>query len=425
MASRRRTRPVLATAAVAATLATVPPFSAGALAPTDPVPPSAVPSDAVPVPGGPPATNPDGTPATVLPDPLASAEGLSSGAYATQPPFDAASLMPVVAEVATHRGVARRAARVRAEAQAEFDAAQTELARVVTRRTAVSAARRVHLSGAIDSKADLRRRAVAAYIRGNQAVNVFATIGNPDDHSRAQQYLQTMAGLDREAFDRYETGIARMDEATIRLIDEEVAATERLDAARRTRDAAAAEHLGTERCLVAAELGARVCVPEFVGPVLGDVAFGNSWGFPRMPGTPDQHWHEGIDIVGPAGREVVAVDDGTLFDVGSNELGGLRLWLRAADGTEYYYAHLAGFAPGAVEGAVVERGAVLAYLGDSGNAAGGVPHLHFEVHPAGGPPVNPYPFVKAAWGNRPQPTDAEALAGPASASPAPLPAEER
>lgn len=408
---RPRTRKVLAVSVAVAAASRLPAVAAQP-EPTNPTVPTSVLAA--------PATATDE-------DPLGgTVEGLEAGAYADQPPFDPASLLPVTAEVAAHRAAARRAGEARSVAQAELDAASDALARIVTTRAATGAARRVQLSGAVASRADLRRRAVAAYIRGNQALNVFATIGDPDVHSRAQRYLETMAGLDREAFARYERGVASLDAAARRIVDDEAAARERVAAAQAARDAAVAEHLAAERCVTAAQLGARLCVGDFRMPVLGDVAFANSWGYPRMPATPDEHWHEGIDVFAPAGREVVAVAAGTTFDVGTNQLGGLRLWLRGDDGTEYYYAHLAAIADGVTDGVRVEGGRVLGYVGDSGNASGGVPHLHFEVRPGGGAPVNPYPMLRAAWGrSRPTLPDAVALAGEPWATVAPLPPEER
>ena len=86
--------------------------------------------------------------------------------------------------------------------------------------------------------------------------------------------------------------------------------------------------------------------------------------------------------------------DGSLFHVGYNGLGGWRLWVRDTAGQHLLLRPPLGLrARRAAEGASVARGTVLGYVGDSGDARGTSPHLHFEIHPGGGGPVPPYPIV--------------------------------
>lgn len=118
--------------------------------------------------------------------------------------------------------------------------------------------------------------------------------------------------------------------------------------------------------------------------------FVNDWGNSRSGGRT----HKGTDIVAAYGQNVKAVANGTVLKRNS-DLGGISLWLDADNGTSYYYAHLSGYAPGISDGSRVSAGQIIAYNGDSGNAKGGVPHVHFQLHPGGrgNPPVNPYPTL--------------------------------
>ena len=148
------------------------------------------------------------------------------------------------------------------------------------------------------------------------------------------------------------------------------------------------------------ESGSQIYVRGFVFPIAGDAEFIDSWGFPRMMGTSSQHWHQGSDVFAKYGTPLVAAESGVLFKVGQASLGGTKLWIRGDSGTEYYYAHLSAIADGVVNGKRVNVGDVVGYVGDSGNARGTPPHLHFEVH-TGGSPINPYPLLKATYGTKP------------------------
>ena len=145
---------------------------------------------------------------------------------------------------------------------------------------------------------------------------------------------------------------------------------------------------------------ARLTQGGYVFPVFGTAAFGDTFGAFR--GDVAGKWHHGEDLVAPLGTPLLAVADGTLFSVGWNDIGGWRLWLRDGSGNEFYYAHLDAYSPLAVAGRRVKAGDVLGFIGDSGDAEGGLPHLHFEIHPVEflslgyDGAVAPYPFL-IAW----------------------------
>jgi len=131
---------------------------------------------------------------------------------------------------------------------------------------------------------------------------------------------------------------------------------------------------------VAPEVSADLSAGGYVFPVYGTASFGDSFGGPR-PNIPGG-WHHGEDIFAAEGTPLLAVADGTLHTIGFTKIGGYRLWLRDTGGNEFYYAHLSAYSPLAVEGRTVEAGDVVGFVGDTGDAEGGSPHLHFEIHPA-------------------------------------------
>ena len=113
-----------------------------------------------------------------------------------------------------------------------------------------------------------------------------------------------------------------------------------------------------------------------------------------MMGSSYEHAHRGTDILAPRNTPLLACERGIITRVGTDVLGGNKIWVKGESGTYYYYAHLESFAEGMVDGTVVEPGDVIGYVGTSGNAQGGPPHVHYEIHPNGGPAVNPYPLLK-------------------------------
>jgi murein DD-endopeptidase MepM/ murein hydrolase activator NlpD len=128
-----------------------------------------------------------------------------------------------------------------------------------------------------------------------------------------------------------------------------------------------------------------------VCPVKGPARIGQGWGAPRDGG---RRRHQGIDLLAPAGTPLVAVTSGTITRLSNQDRGrgGIGLWLRDARGTAYYYAHnqhnLVRL------GQRVRAGQLLARVGATGNARGGPPHLHFQLHPGGGRPVSPDALVR-------------------------------
>lgn len=124
---------------------------------------------------------------------------------------------------------------------------------------------------------------------------------------------------------------------------------------------------------------------RWICPV-SDAHYFNDWGFPRSGGR----YHTGTDLFAARGTPVRAPVSGVVTQV-TGSAGGHQFELRGDDGNLYLGSHMDGFGASGR----VAAGAVIGYVGDSGNAMGSDPHLHFQIHPGGGGTVNPYPSLVA------------------------------
>ena len=99
--------------------------------------------------------------------------------------------------------------------------------------------------------------------------------------------------------------------------------------------------------------------------------------------------HTGLDFAGPSGTTIVSVAGGTVKSAGYDGAFGNRTVITLLDGTDVWYAHQSRITVSA--GQSVDPGQVIGYTGSTGNVTG--PHLHLEVRPGGGAPVDPYPAL--------------------------------
>lgn len=181
-----------------------------------------------------------------------------------------------------------------------------------------------------------------------------------------------------------------------------------------------ASALATAVIVMAATAGAEQAKPEdpkppapppseIVFPVIGEVTFIDTFGHPRGGGT---RKHEGQDLMGRKMTPVVSAAAGRVERLTIPEQWwGHSIRVVGDDGWQYHYVHLNNdslgtddgkatldlvFGPGISKGARVAAGQLLAYFGDSGNAEGSRPHLHFEIRDPNGKPINSYELLTRA-----------------------------
>lgn len=121
---------------------------------------------------------------------------------------------------------------------------------------------------------------------------------------------------------------------------------------------------------------------------LPEQGLADTWGAARSQGRT----HEGIDIFAPRGTPIQSTTQGIVSKVGNNNLGGRVVVVVGPGGAGHYYAHLEDYADISPND-WVNAGDIIGYVGDSGNAKGTPPHLHYGIY-INGSAVNPYPLLQ-------------------------------
>ncbi len=317
---------------------------------------------------------------------------------AVQPRYNPGSRAVIPARVGAAESRLTAARTALTATQAELSAVKERLSGLRVRLGKLGADRRRRISQVNAARRQLRDHTVSAYMSGRPG-NALTLVGTSDPVQLgiAHRYLSTVVAGDDLDLRRYEAARRRLDKSSKELSDQIASAesdSERLNAQLK---AAVLALSSASKELTAYSSGAQFYVDGFVFPVAGPVEFVDTWGAARMSGTSYAHWHQGTDIFAPLGAPLVASEDGFLARVGTGTLGGNKLWVVGASGTEYYYAHLSAFSPGVRDGMPVRAGQVVGYVGNTGNAVGTPFHCHFEIHPGGGDATNPYPMLKAAY----------------------------
>jgi murein DD-endopeptidase MepM/ murein hydrolase activator NlpD len=243
-----------------------------------------------------------------------------------------------------------------------------------------------------DAHDALVTRAVYAYVRGGDEPDLW--IGSDGDTDQRTVLLSAVADRDKAAIDRYKSAAAQVTADEAKTAEDLVNTQADLDLARVQEAQAQLDLNSAQLELAVTSAGGSTVIHGFVFPVASPHSMSPDFGAPRFPGTPQAHVHQGQDIVAAEGTELFAAERGIITQISSDGLGGNGLWIKGESGTYYYYAHLSAYVLGLAQGQVVEAAQLVGYVGHTGDAYG--PHLHFEVHPNGGPAIDPYPILVAS-----------------------------
>ncbi|HAS11029.1 MAG TPA: hypothetical protein DCS55_11020 [Acidimicrobiaceae bacterium] len=319
----------------------------------------------------------------------------------TIPPPPGEPVDPLAAERLIRRELRVAQAEV-LQSAAEVEAAATLVDELADRLAALQqelahldVAQQLKVQELEDAQVRFRERIANAVVRGNAAeLDTVMTSQDGTVLEMRKVFLASVSEADSRSVADLVQAKAVIDQGVLDAVDAVARTRRELRAARQALQDSL--RINTERKfqLAVFSAGSEIVIRGFVFPVGEPFSFIDSWGYPRMMGTEYEHGHQGVDIMAPFDTPLYAVERGIVTRLGTDVLGGTKLWLKGQSGTYYYYAHLASYAEDMAEGAVVSAGDVVGFVGDTGNAQGGAPHLHFQVHPGGGEAVNPYGLLR-------------------------------
>jgi murein DD-endopeptidase MepM/ murein hydrolase activator NlpD len=281
------------------------------------------------------------------------------------------------------------------EAVANRTQVEQDLTRLQSHIGELAATARQAVLDLAKAKRELTERAVDAYVRGTGFDTVpFEPDIDAGPDAQRSTLMSVIVDHDRAAIDRVRELQARVSADQVQTATQLTDAQSQLEQAKVDEDQAEIDLFDAKLDLAVSSVGGSLVIHGFVFPVAAPHSFTEDFGDPRLPGTEFAHFHEGCDIAAAESTELYAAERGVITEVSASLLGGNQLWLKGESGTSYYYAHLSAYARGLRAGQVVEPGALVGYVGHTGDAYG--PHLHFEVHPAGQAAIDPYPLLLVA-----------------------------
>lgn len=118
---------------------------------------------------------------------------------------------------------------------------------------------------------------------------------------------------------------------------------------------------------------AEVAIPVLFGVTLSDVI--PDFGAPRGGGT---RQHEGQDFIVPLGTPVVSPTEAVVLSTGTGASAGKFVYTANPGGEQFRYMHF-DYIADLERGDTLDVGDLIGTVGDTGNAAPGDYHLHFET----------------------------------------------
>ena len=222
-------------------------------------------------------------------------------------------------------------------------------------------------------RAELRgiaqRRAAVAYKNAGVDLGVLFEAKNPSEGARSAALLDRANEADNHLA------------AEIGALNAQLTAQrDQLAAQQKERQGALNQLNGIDANFAEIMAGGPVQIIDGMACPVPGAGFTDDFGRPR----PGGRTHQGIDMHAPSGIPELAVVAGNVT-YGDGGGGGMGAYIAGDDGNRYVYYHLSAYVGPPRH---VSPGEVIGKLGATGDATG--PHLHFEIHPGGGPAIDPY-----------------------------------